>query len=104
MMSCTNSLIMRIQPTYNRVEYRITGNSNADITLSNKGGLTVKYTNVSLPCSYSYDDFQKDFAFIQAQCIGNIKVQIIVNGDFVKQSSGLDIAIADYYIEEGTSK
>jgi len=104
MMSCTNSLIMRIPPVFKRVEYRITGNSNADITLSNKDGLTVKYENVSLPCSYSYDDFQKNFAFIQAKCIGNIMVQIIVNGDFVKQSTGLDIAIADYYIEEGMSK
>lgn len=103
-MSCSNPMLMKMDIANHSVEYRISGSASADITLSNKDGYTIKYESVTLPKTYRYNEFLENFTFVQAKTNGTISVQIIVDGELVKQCVAADIAIADYYLETVTSK
>ncbi len=73
------------------VVYEITGTAESvDVTLNSASGGTEQYSNVSVPHSYRYSNFQDDFLYISAQNngdTGTVTVKIYVNGKLVKSAS-----------------
>ena len=106
--SCTNSLIMRLDPETSAVEYRISGTAaSVDVLLSNEDGIARKYDSVQLPKVYKYNDFTNNLLFVSAEnngTTGTVKIEIYLNGELQDQSESELKAIASYVIEYGTSK
>ncbi len=73
------------------VEYRITGTAKSvNVTLSNERGETSQYSNISLPYSFTYDNFYDNWLYLYAQNngdYGSVKVSIFKNGMLYKTTS-----------------
>ncbi|MFA7218425.1 MAG: MmpS family transport accessory protein [Dehalococcoidales bacterium] len=85
------------------VTYQVTGSApSASVTLFNSTGGMVQYSDVSLPYTKTYSDYDYWYASILAQNMGasgSVTVKIIVNGQVVKQSTSSGayvIATSDY--------
>jgi hypothetical protein len=91
--SCTNSINDIITTTSKPavVQYQITGTAKSvDVTLNNVSGGTEQYSGVSVPHTFTYNNFTDYFLYISAQNngqTGTVIVTIIVNGQVLKTSS-----------------
>ena len=77
-------------PTFTSVVYEIRGTADTvDITFNNDTGGTEQQSNIRVPYTISYEDFQDDFLYISAQNngpTGSVIVTIKVNGETFKTS------------------
>ena len=73
------------------VEYKITGTaSKVDVTLINATGGTEQYSDVSVPHTYTFNNYTHWFLYISAQNqgeSGSVTVTIYVDGENVKTST-----------------
>ena len=73
------------------VEYKITGTaSEVDVTLTNATGGTEQYDNVSVPHTYTFDNYTHWFLYISAQNqgeSGSVTATIYLNGEVVNTAT-----------------
>jgi len=90
-------------PPTPEVEYKITGTaSQVDVTLNNATGGTEQFDNVSVPHTYTFEEFNDWFLYVSAQNqgeYGSVTVTIYLNGEVVATSTSSGayvIATASY--------
>jgi len=90
-------------PPTPEVEYKITGTaSKVFVTLNNESGGTEQFDNVSVPHTYTFEEFDDWFLYISAQNLGesgSVTVTIYLNGEVVATSTSSGayvIATASY--------
>lgn len=77
--------------TKHSVKYEITGTSTSvNVTLNNATGGTEQFSDVTVPHTYTYDDYTSSFLYISAQNngeTGSVTVKIYLDGVVTKTST-----------------
>ena len=74
---------------YDKIEYKITGTCDSvSVTLNNAQGDTEQHSSVTIPYTFTYDEYYDGFRYISAQnnnSYGSVTVKIFENGEEKKK-------------------